>query len=209
MFAHEEADATAEGEPGDASVAHDAAGGGKTVGLRLVIDVAPQRTTLHPGPAADGVDPHRPHGREVDDDPLVAHRGAGHIMAPAPYGDVQVVVAGEPHGRGHIGGAAASGDQPAPGPFALASPAQNRDLLARIDFRDVEIEEIRAVWSFASFDDYWDLQSTVSGPLAVLIGSLAVPEIAAIQATLEPLLEPFRSGAGYEIPSVAVAVSAT
>ena len=34
------ADAAAEGEPGDAGVAHDAAGGGQTVGLRLVVDVA-------------------------------------------------------------------------------------------------------------------------------------------------------------------------
>ena len=41
VFAHEEADAAAEGEPGDAGVAHDAAGGGQTVGLRLVVDVAP------------------------------------------------------------------------------------------------------------------------------------------------------------------------
>ena len=54
VFAHEEADATAEGEPGDAGVAHDAAGGGQTVGLRLVVDVAPQSTTLHPGRAVAG-----------------------------------------------------------------------------------------------------------------------------------------------------------
>ena len=112
MFAHEEAEATAEGEPGDAGVAHDAAGGGQTVGLSLVVDVAPQRTTLHQGRAAGGVDPHGPHRREVDDDPVVAHRGAGHVVAPAPDGDLKVVVAGDAHGRGHIGGPAASGDQP-------------------------------------------------------------------------------------------------
>ncbi len=112
MFAHEEADATAEGEPGDAGVAHDAAGGGQTVGLRLVVDVAPQRTTLHPGRAAGGVDPGGPHCREVDDDPVVAHRRAGHVVAPAPDGDLQVAVAGETHGGGYVGGAAASGDQP-------------------------------------------------------------------------------------------------
>ena len=47
VFAHEEAEATAEGEPGDAGVTHDAAGGGQTVGLSLVVDVAPQRTTLY------------------------------------------------------------------------------------------------------------------------------------------------------------------
>jgi hypothetical protein len=82
------------------------------VGLRLVVDVAPQRTTLHPGRAAGGVDPHRPHGRQVDNDPLVAHRRAGHVVAPAPYGDLQVVLAGEAHRRGHVGGPAAAGDEP-------------------------------------------------------------------------------------------------
>jgi hypothetical protein len=61
VSAHEEADAAAEGEAGDAGVAHDAAGGGQAVRLRLVVDIAPQRTTLHPSCAAGGVDPHGPH----------------------------------------------------------------------------------------------------------------------------------------------------
>ena len=112
VLAHQPADATAEGEPGDAGVAHDAAGGGQPAGLGLVVDVAPQGTTLHPGRAAGGVDPHGPHRRQVDHDPVVAHRGAGHVMAPAPYGDLQVVVAGEAHRGGHVGGPAAAGDQP-------------------------------------------------------------------------------------------------
>jgi hypothetical protein len=36
-------------------------GGGQTVGLRLVVDVAPQGASLHPRGAADGVDPYGPH----------------------------------------------------------------------------------------------------------------------------------------------------
>ena len=96
--------------PGDAGVAHDAAGGGQTVGLRLVVDVAPQSTTLHPGRATGGVDPHGPHRREVNDDPVVAHRGAGDVVAPAPYGDLQVALAREAHRRDHIGHPRAAGD---------------------------------------------------------------------------------------------------
>ena len=111
VLAHQPTDATAEGEPGDAGVAHDSAGGGQTVRLRLVIDVAPQRTTLHPGPAVGGIDPHGPHRREVDDDPVIANGGARHVVASAPYGDLQIVVAGETHGRDHVGGPDASGDQ--------------------------------------------------------------------------------------------------
>ena len=92
-------------------VAHDSAGGGQTVRLRLVVDVAPQRTALHPGPAVVGIDPHGPHRRKVDDDPVVANGGARHVVASAPYGDLEVVVAGESHGRDHVGGPDASGDQ--------------------------------------------------------------------------------------------------
>ena len=111
VLAHQPADATTEREPGDAGVTHDSAGGGQTVRLRLVIDVAPQRTTLHPGPAVGGIDSHAPHRREVDDDPVVANGGAGHVVASTPYGDLQIVVAGETYGRDHVGGPDASGDQ--------------------------------------------------------------------------------------------------
>ena len=56
VFAHEEAQAAAEGEPGHAGVAHDPAGGGQAVGLRLVVDVAPQSTPA-PGPCDWRADP--------------------------------------------------------------------------------------------------------------------------------------------------------
>ena len=111
VLAHQPADATAQGQPGDSGVAHDSAGGGQTVRLRLVVDVTPQRTTLHPGPAVGGIDPHGPHRREVDDNPVVANGGACHVVASAPYGDLQIVVADETHGRDHVGGPDASGDQ--------------------------------------------------------------------------------------------------
>src|ERR671918_722923 len=51
--------------------------------------------------------PQRP---EVDHDSVVAHRGAGRVVAPASYGDLEVAVAGEAHRCGHVGGAAAAGD---------------------------------------------------------------------------------------------------
>src|SRR5438094_575630 len=37
--------------------------------------------------------------------------GARHVVASAPYGNLQIVVAGETHGRDHVGGPNASGDQ--------------------------------------------------------------------------------------------------
>src|SRR4029453_8067032 len=40
------------------------------------------------------------------------HRCAGHVVAPAANGDLEIAIAGEAHRRGDIGGSAAAGDQP-------------------------------------------------------------------------------------------------
>ena len=61
---------------------------------------------------------------------------------------------------------------------------------------------------FADFDDYWNLQTQVSGPLALFVSSLDEEHAAAIRATLAPMLEPFASDDGYQIPSLALGVAA-
>jgi len=111
VVAHQPAEAATQAEAADAGVAHDAARGGQTVGLRLVVDVCPQGTTLDAGRAVDEIDGDGAHRREVDDDPVVAHCGAGDVVASASYRDLEVAVAGEAHRCGHVGGAAAAGDQ--------------------------------------------------------------------------------------------------
>src|SRR3546814_6877155 len=52
-----------------------------------------------------------PHRREVDDHSVVAGGGARHVVAAAPDCDLQIVVAGETHGRDHVGAPDASSDQ--------------------------------------------------------------------------------------------------
>ena len=60
VFAHEPADTTTNGESADAGVAHDAAGGGQAVDLRLVVDVAPQGASLHQAVRLPGSTRRRP-----------------------------------------------------------------------------------------------------------------------------------------------------
>jgi hypothetical protein len=76
-----------------------------------MVDVAPQCAALDVGRALDGIDRDAAHRREVDHDSVVADRGTGHVVAPASYGDLEATVAGEAHRSGHVGGAAAAGDQ--------------------------------------------------------------------------------------------------
>jgi len=106
-------------------------------------------------------------------------------------------------------GHAPPGDPFGPGgPFSLAAPEANRALVEPAGFSDVQVEEIAGAMRYDGFDEYWEVQSTVSGPVAVLIGSLPADDVDAIKTALEPTLAPFRSGDALSIPSVAIGVSA-
>ena len=93
--------------------------------------------------------------------------------------------------------------------FSLAEPGTNRDLLDAAGFSDVRVEEIAEARRYDGFDDYWDHHSLATPPVAALVSSLPAEDIESIRATLRPKLEQFRTGTGYEIPSLVVAVSAT
>jgi len=97
------------------------------------------------------------------------------------------------------------------GVFSLGAPDDNRALLNGAGFDHVEVEEIPGVQRFASFDDYWTLQTTVAGSLALLVASLSAEELAAIRATLEPMTREYRTepDGGLTIPSLAFGVVAT
>jgi SAM-dependent methyltransferase len=94
------------------------------------------------------------------------------------------------------------------GPFSLASPEANRDLLMAAGFVDVENEDIPGAMRYASLDDYWDMQTAIAGPVAGVVRSLPDDERAAIKTKLEPTLTPYRSGDGYDFPSLAIGISA-
>lgn len=90
------------------------------------------------------------------------------------------------------------------GVFSLAQPSDNVSLLEVAGFVDVRTEELPSVFRYESFDQYWTIQTAVSGPLAVLVSSLPADDVAAIRSALVPLLAPFESDGGYELPSLAI-----
>ena len=101
------------------------------------------------------------------------------------------------------------GDPSGPGgPFSLADPAQNRALLEPAGFAEVEVEELPGTMSFKDFDDFWTLQSEVSGPIALFVSSLSRDDVAAVRATLAPMLDRYAAPNGFEVPSLAIGVSA-
>jgi ubiquinone/menaquinone biosynthesis C-methylase UbiE len=106
-------------------------------------------------------------------------------------------------------GHAPPGDPFGPGGvFSLAEPKANRALLQGAGFSDVRIEEIPGAMRYDDFDHYWRVQSSVSGPFAILVQSLPAGDVDAIKGVLEPSVEPFSTEDGLRIPSLAIGISA-
>jgi ubiquinone/menaquinone biosynthesis C-methylase UbiE len=106
-------------------------------------------------------------------------------------------------------GHAPPGDPFGPGGvFSLAEPDANRALLEGAGFSDVRIEEIPGAMRYDDFDHYWRVQSSVSGPVAVLVQSLPAGDVDAIKGVLEPSVKPFSTEDGLRIPSLAIGISA-
>jgi ubiquinone/menaquinone biosynthesis C-methylase UbiE len=95
------------------------------------------------------------------------------------------------------------------GVFSLAQAERNAALLDSAGFADARVEELPGAFRYESFDDYWTMQTAVSGPLAVLVSSLPSEEASAIRSTVLAMVAPFESNGGYEFPSLAIGAFAS
>jgi SAM-dependent methyltransferase len=107
-------------------------------------------------------------------------------------------------------GHAPSGDPFGPGgPFSLADRQANRDLLDDAGFTDVQFQEFEGVMDYADLDDYWNVQTAVSGPISPLVAVLSDDERAAVKTTLETTAAEYRTDdGGYAFPTFSLGVSA-
>jgi SAM-dependent methyltransferase len=95
------------------------------------------------------------------------------------------------------------------GVFSLATAQSNHDLLQGAGFTDVRIEEVPGAQRYESLDEYWDIQTAIAGPLSGIVRSLSAEDQAAIKATLESMIAPYRADDGnLTLPSLAIGVSA-
>ena len=109
--------------------------------------------------------------------------------------------------NGHMPAGGASPFDPG-GLFSLAGPEPNTAHLEAAGFSDIAVEEITGAMGFPSFDEYWDTNTSLAGPLARTLAALDADQVAAIRATAQQLAEPFRVDSGYHLPFTATAVSA-
>jgi len=94
------------------------------------------------------------------------------------------------------------------GIFSMSDPERVGAMLQRAGFGETHVEELEFQHRFPSFDDYWKLQSEVSGTLAETIAGLPEPERAAVTETVRESVTPFADDEGLALPAAAVVASA-
>ena len=137
-----------------------------------------------------------------------------------PGGRLAYAVMGRPEGNPwmavSMGALMRHGRSPAgPDPFALggvfglSAPQRNEALLRDAGFTDIESQELPGVMRFQSPDDYWDVQSSLAGPVRAAVASMDTDELVAVQVTVAEMLEPFRSGDTFDLPTTLVVSAAS
>lgn len=94
------------------------------------------------------------------------------------------------------------------GVFSMSDPEVVETKLRRAGFGETHVEELEFHHRFSSFDDYWKLQSEVSGSLAEKIAGMQESELAAVKETVRESLTPFADDEGVALPAAAVVASA-
>jgi hypothetical protein len=59
-----------------------------------------------------------------------------------------------------------------------------------------------------TFDEYWEIQTSLAGPVARLLETLSAQQIDAVRASAAAGAEPYRTPSGYRLPYTANVVAA-
>ena len=94
--------------------------------------------------------------------------------------------------------------QDGPSPFSMASGQFTGDLLRRAGFADIWTEEVGMTFGCADVADYLDIVADTSGPMGLALQSAPDRTRADLAARLDPALARYATGAGHELPGVAV-----
>jgi ubiquinone/menaquinone biosynthesis C-methylase UbiE len=84
----------------------------------------------------------------------------------------------------------------------MADPGSIRELVVGAGFAEPEIEEISFRWGFADRDDYWRFLTEVAGPISSILRPLSPEVQAQVREQVHEAAGPFRSGEGYDFPTV-------
>ncbi|MGH2903378.1 MAG: class I SAM-dependent methyltransferase [Solirubrobacteraceae bacterium] len=109
-----------------------------------------------------------------------------------------------------VGSAATAPQSGTPGPFALGSAEQVKELLEQAGFAEIQVQALDLHRRHVSFDEFWDSALDLSRGLHDAILDRPQPEIAEIRAALAERFEPYTAVDGsLDIPARTLVASAS
>jgi SAM-dependent methyltransferase len=93
--------------------------------------------------------------------------------------------------------------------FPLTTEDENREVTRMAGFDNVEIEVMEGPMRFKSVDHYWEVNSNLAGPLAVIAQNLPQDEIDAMRSLIDEYSSAFKTDSGVSFPSQSIVVRAS
>jgi SAM-dependent methyltransferase len=90
----------------------------------------------------------------------------------------------------------------------LSTPDENIAAARAAGFDVIDAETVDVPQRYDDFDQFWDIQRQVAGPLAAILNSLPSDQVEGVKAQAQQLAEPYRVGATWSFPSRRVLVQA-
>ncbi len=100
-------------------------------------------------------------------------------------------------------------DPAAPGVFRLAPPGELERVLKAGGFSTVAVEARPMTLTYASLDEYWEIQTALAAPLRAALGSLNADTIDQLKTKLFEALRPHTSGGTVKLAAVPLCASAS
>lgn len=98
---------------------------------------------------------------------------------------------------------------PPEGGMPLSSEEENNEAANAAGFPNVETATFDDPMAFENFDDYWDVNTSVGGPVAEIVRTLNSEQRAAIHDQVEQFAASFKTDSGYALPARRIFVKAS
>ncbi len=99
-------------------------------------------------------------------------------------------------------------DPTAPGVFRLAPPGELERVLKAGGFSTVAVEPRPITLTYASLDEYWEIQTALAAPLRAALASLSADTMAQLKAKVFEALTPYVEGGAVKLAAVPLCASA-
>ncbi len=93
--------------------------------------------------------------------------------------------------------------------FPFTTPDENRDAVLRAGYEQIDVEVLYNPMKFESMDQYWDVSTSLSGPLALIARDLPKEELEEVRSVVEGFAAPFKTEFGFSLPAQTVFVKAS